>query len=504
MPKRFKQFIGLVLAVSLLGGFSLILGCGPYQEAKVAPPQTPKPRSAQYKPPLRGETAPSPALRHLTPMGPIGRHFLQSIKNLKQGLVARQTALQRRIRRLTSRLPRTPPPYRINAGDIIEIVYHMMYVPQKKARYRLEVQDVLRIEFFVHRELNRQVSIRSDGRISLPLVGDVYAAGLTSDELRDKLTRMYGGYVLNPRLTVYLVRFNVKIDELKRSITTAARGQSKIVPVRPDGRISLPLIGDVMAAGLTVPQLRADIIRRYKPLVENLDVTVIVKNLQAPRIYIHGEVTRPGEIIITGPTPLSTIISRAQGFNRTADPSRILILRRRTDNPEDTRPLAMRVNYRAVMNGDASRDIMLVQNDLVYVPRKDQNKVYVLGEVVTPGIVTFDRSLTVSQAIAAARGHTVRARLDSVLVLRRVPGQRPTAFRVDYEDVIKNGNVAKDIQLRSNDVVYVPKSFIAKVNDFINQWFTRGVYALFPAGSSLQFLLDLDTIMHLHRRSYQF
>ncbi|MBU0515329.1 MAG: polysaccharide biosynthesis/export family protein [Proteobacteria bacterium] len=506
MSKRRQHLavLGLVLAVFFAGWAALGSGCGPYQAEQVTPAQTPKPQAAQYKPPQRGETAPSPALRHLRPLGTTGRHFFESIQRLKKGLVARQRELHRKIRQIKNRIPREPPPYRISPGDVIEIVYHMFYGPQKKAKYRLEVQDVIRVEFFVHRELNRQVTLRSDGRVSLPLVGDVYAAGLTADELRDKLSKQYARFVLRPKVNIYLVRFNVKIDELKRSITTAARGQSKIVPVRPDGRISLPLIGDVLAAGLTVPQLRTDIIRRYKPLVANLDVTVIVKNLTSPKIYIHGEVTRPGELVVTGPTPLSTIISRAQGFNRTADPSRVLVLRRQAENPGETRPLAMRINYRAVMNGDSSKDIMLIRNDLVFVPRKDQNKVYVLGEVVTPGIVTYDRSLTVSQAIAASRGHTVRARLDSVLVLRRVPGRRPTAFRVDYEDVIKNGNVMKDVTLKTNDVVYVPKSFIAKVNDFINQWFTRGVYALFPAGSSLQFLMDLDSVMHLHRRTFAY
>ena len=352
----------------------------------------------------------------------------------------------------------------------------------------------------MHRELNRQVKIRSDGLISLPLVGDVKANGLTTDQLKKKLTGLYRRFVLAPKLTIYLTRFNVKIDELKRAITTAARGQSKIVPVRPDGRISLPIIGDVQAAGLTVQELRRDIMLKYTRLVRNLDVTVIVKQLTAPQVFVQGEVRTPGAFNITGPTPLSRVLSLARGVAPTGDPKNVLILRRYRAN----KPMALRINYGKLLQGDVTKDILLVRNDVVYVPPKNRRRVFVFGEVKFPAIVPYDETITISQAIAGARGFTIRAKRSSVLVIRHRPGKKPRAFRVDMAALIKRGDVTKEIFLKSGDTVYVPRSFIAVVGDFINQWFTRGLYALFPADSMLDFVVDVDSLMHLHRRSYAF
>jgi polysaccharide biosynthesis/export protein len=129
------------------------------------------------------------------------------------------------------------PEYRLGPGDVIEIVYHISY-GKTSEDYRIEVQDKISIHFPYHPQFSSTVLVRTDGKISAPLLGDIDAESKTPGELAAILNKAYGKYLLNPSITVALEEFNVKIDELKKAITTAPRGQSKIAPIAIDGRIS--------------------------------------------------------------------------------------------------------------------------------------------------------------------------------------------------------------------------------------------------------------------------
>ena len=102
---------------------------------------------------------------------------------------------------------------------------------------------------------------------------------------------------------------------------------SKQVPVRPDGKISLPLINDVQAAGLTAGALTADISDRLKKFITDPQVTVIVGEVNSQRIYIMGEVARGGTYpLLPGMTVLQGL-SDAGGFTAFSNPKKIYILR---------------------------------------------------------------------------------------------------------------------------------------------------------------------------------
>ena len=94
---------------------------------------------------------------------------------------------------------------------------------------------------------------------------------------------------------------------------------SRVVPVRPDGKISLPLLNDVQAAGLTPAQLAAQITESLKKYVTNPQVTVIVTTINSQRVYMLGEVTRPGAFpLLPGMTVLQAL-SSAGGFTQFAE-----------------------------------------------------------------------------------------------------------------------------------------------------------------------------------------
>jgi polysaccharide export outer membrane protein len=139
---------------------------------------------------------------------------------------------------------------------------------------------------------------------------------------------------------------------------------SRVVPVRPDGRISLPLLNDVQAAGLTPAALAAQITESLKKYLTNPQVTVIVTTINSQRVYISGEVVRPGAFpMLPGMTVMQALTS-AGGFTPFAKMKSIYVLRE-----ENGKKNKFPFNYKAVVNGkNADQDIELKAGDTIVVP----------------------------------------------------------------------------------------------------------------------------------------
>jgi len=138
------------------------------------------------------------------------------------------------------------------------------------------------------------------------------------------------------------------------------------VTVRPDGRLSLQLIPEVVAAGNT-PAALVELLRHlYSDQLDKPEITVIVRTFSAQRIYVDGEVGKPGELALVGPVTVLQAIARAGGVTDTARSSEVLVVRRRQDGA----PVVIRVNVDKARKGiDSSQDLGLVAYDVVYVPR---------------------------------------------------------------------------------------------------------------------------------------
>jgi polysaccharide biosynthesis/export protein len=139
---------------------------------------------------------------------------------------------------------------------------------------------------------------------------------------------------------------------------------TRIVPVRPDGKISLPLLNDVMAAGLTPAQLAAHITESLKKYVTNPQVTVIVSQINSQRVYILGEVNRAGAYpLLPGMTVLQAL-SSAGGFTQFAKEKGIYVLRG-VNGKQEKYPF----NYKDVVKGTRSeQNILLKAGDTIVVP----------------------------------------------------------------------------------------------------------------------------------------
>jgi polysaccharide biosynthesis/export protein len=139
---------------------------------------------------------------------------------------------------------------------------------------------------------------------------------------------------------------------------------TETVPVRPDGKISLPLLNDIQAAGLTPTQLAAQITESLKKFVTDPQVTVIVREMNSQRIFLLGEVSRAGAYpLLPGMTVLQAL-SSSGGFTQFANEKKIYVLR-----VENGKQEKFPFNYKDVINGkQPEQNILLRAGDTIVVP----------------------------------------------------------------------------------------------------------------------------------------
>ncbi|MGC8602215.1 MAG: polysaccharide biosynthesis/export family protein [Desulfomonilaceae bacterium] len=251
--------------------------------------------------------------------------------------------------------------YQLSEGDSLEIMY-LTQPKETSAPYKLQVKDAIDIEFTYHPEMNRTVRVRPDGRISIPRKKDVSIAGMTPDQVSAMLKRSYSDLLKDPEITVTVREFGAKLDELQKALATAPYGQARLVTIRPDGRISVPLIADVQAAGRTVPQLTEALNRGYQNLISDMNISVLLRDVVGNLVFVDGQVEKPGVFTMKGPTTVQQAIAMANGTKATAEPRSVLVLNK--DAKGQIKPKT--VDLTRITGGT---DYILNKNDLVYVPR---------------------------------------------------------------------------------------------------------------------------------------
>jgi len=139
---------------------------------------------------------------------------------------------------------------------------------------------------------------------------------------------------------------------------------TKQLVVRPDGKVSYPLIGDIPAAGRTIKELQEDVSKRLEKFVTDASVSVILLKAQHYKIYVTGKVNRPGEFLVGRPTTVMQAIAMAGGLTPFASPSSIAILRKGAGQDE-----LFPFDYNSVSRGQLlSQDRILMPGDVVVVP----------------------------------------------------------------------------------------------------------------------------------------
>lgn len=287
--------------------------------------------------------------------------------------------------------------YRLRPNDEIQLIY-LITRRQTGGEYRMTVGDEVLIESISNEDLQRGtlesgLQIQPDGTITVRLLGQVHAAGLTVDQLRRLLEKKYQRFYNEPAIDVTPVKTNTLAEDIRNAVGGQSGLQQQAVTVRvsPDGKIRLPGVGAVCVQGLSLSELKQEINLRYQEIVVGLEVEPILAQ-QAPHF------------------------------------------------------------------------------------------VYVLGEVGQSNRFQMDAPTTVLGAIAMAGGYQPGANMRQVVVLRRADDWRLVATMLDLQGAVlaKRPTPADEIWLRDGDVVIVPKSPIRVLNDFVQQVFTNGIYGVVP------------------------
>ena len=276
--------------------------------------------------------------------------------------------------------------YRMREGDQLEIIYHVRH--QRNVEYRIKLEDVIVIRFPFSPQLNQTEQVQSDGTLHLDLLNEpVHVFDRTIEQVQKDLAARYSKFIKDPVLTVSFKQSNVKIAELKEAIKTAPRGQSRLVPIAPDGNISLPFIADVRAAGLTINELHRQLNEAYRQTgLEELEVTVNIQQVMPFQVYVLCEVRIPGALLnrtglVSSNSELTLLQALAQSGSYIpirAELSKVMLIRRRhLDRPQIAliNLYQLLENRRRTPEGEVVADsnnyrydIWLEDGDIIYVP----------------------------------------------------------------------------------------------------------------------------------------
>ena len=221
---------------------------------------------------------------------------------------------------------------------------------------------------------------------------------------------------------------------------------NQVVFVRPDGRTSLPLVGEIGVSGKTVQQLQDHLTNVYEKTVKGAVVTVIVKEIRSRPVYFIGGFGKPGVMQLTRELTLLQAISLAGGVVPNADAEKGFVLRGDKRIPIDFSRLLQR--------GDLSQNPRLEPGDSVVLPLADA--VYVNGEVKAPGAVKYTGDLTILKALTQVGGMTPLAAGGRVDVLRGNV-EKKERIRVDVDKMMRSPDENPDIRLQPNDIIFVPQ-----------------------------------------------
>jgi len=238
---------------------------------------------------------------------------------------------------------------------------------------------------------------------------------------------------------------------------------SVTVPVRPDGKISVPLLGDVQATGVTPQDLKIKLEEGLAKFVKAPVVSVMVTVVNSFKVYVFGEgVSRPGiaaggaisaaggasssagVITLKKNTTLIQLLAQL-GSLKNADLKNAYVLRDGKKLPVDFVQL--------VTKGDISHDIQLAANDVIYIPDNFDQRIRVTGAVRTPMILPYTEGMTTLDAVLSAGGFTEYASQNSVVVVRK-EGDKNKNIEVRLRDVMY-GDVNKNLPLQPGDIVMV-------------------------------------------------
>ncbi|MEA3223077.1 MAG: SLBB domain-containing protein [Thermodesulfobacteriota bacterium] len=249
-----------------------------------------------------------------------------------------------------------------------------------------------------------------------------------------------GDYIIGPEDVIEIIVWDH--DDLRRTLSVSL-----------EGKISFPLIGEVMASEKTTQQLEKDIAKLLGDgYIVHPQVSVTVREYKSRYVFVMGEVNNPGTYPVSKENTLLFILSQAGGATRDAG-EEVVIIRPKNRSPrgitlkeaELKREEIIKVNLKDVLSGDIKHNVIIREGDSIVVPK--MSYFFVMGEVKKPGKYNLDRGTTVLMAISIGGGLTQKAAPSRTKIIREERGER-TDFEVKMGTLIQPG-----------DTIVVPERF---------------------------------------------
>lgn len=322
--------------------------------------------------------------------------------------------------------------------------------------YRLVTGDEIAVRFAGELGQDITLTVRPDGRITLPEAGDVPAQSLTPTELAREIEKRTATERRNPRVTVNLLRSSLGTNDLSGEAV-----------VQEDGTLSIPRLGRVQAAGLSSADASEKLAERASSIFGNKAQATLTRQLTPIDRQKEGLIGFDKTLIVS--TDGKLIIPEIGSFEAAGKTISAL---------------------REEIRGALARRYRNRLNVVLAIEASESRIVYIGGEVARPGAYPLSHNLTMFRALLLAGGTLETGDLKAVLRVHSAPNGDVTVFVTNLKEFVFDGVKGNDMQLAPQDIVLVAKTPIAAANQWIDQYinrmlpFSRGVSYSYTRGEN--------------------